>query len=45
VARATGLEAIKLARRRQREATGKISQVLVDDPDRGRPGLRLAQVV
>jgi uncharacterized protein Yka (UPF0111/DUF47 family) len=29
-ARATGLEAIKLARQRQREATGKISQALVD---------------
>jgi uncharacterized protein Yka (UPF0111/DUF47 family) len=29
-ARATGLEAIKLARRRQREATGKLSQALVD---------------
>ncbi len=29
-ARGTGLKAIKLARRRQREATGKISQALVD---------------
>lgn len=29
-ARATGLEAIKLARRRQRDATGKISQALID---------------